>query len=458
MATHQIHPESIQHLNDAPPCRGEYVLYWMQQAQRAEDNPALEYAIQQANALHLPVLVVFGLLDSPHAYLRHYTFLLEGLQETQATLAARGIPLVVRQEHPIQVATQAGTRAALLVCDRGYLRHQRTWRQRVAAHAPCRVTQVETDVVVPVEAVSNKREYAARTLRPKLHKRLPEFLVALRQTPVRQPTSLPSGDGVDLRDLGAVLRALRIDHSVAPVSHLYPGGTSHAKARFRTFLRTKLPQYTNRRNQPQTEYVSHLSMYLHFGQISPVYLTLQAQRVAARHAPDVAAFLDELIVRRELARNFVHFTPDYDAFSCLPNWAKETLTVHRQDPRPYLYTRDQLEAAATHDPYWNAACREMLHTGYMHNHMRMYWGKKILEWSHTPEEAFDTTLAIMHKYFLDARDPNAYANVAWLFGLHDRPWAERPIFGKVRIMSASGLERKCDIGAYVRKVEALRSS
>jgi deoxyribodipyrimidine photo-lyase len=167
-----------------------------------------------------------------------------------------------------------------------------------------------------------------------------------------------------------------------------------------------------------------------------------------------AAFLEELIVRRELAVNYVNYTPEYDSFQALPDWAKRTLAKHRSDSRQPIYGRRELEDAKTLDPYWNAAMVEMRHTGFMHNYMRMYWGKKILEWSATPEEAYRVALTLNNKYFLDGRDPNSFAGVAWLFGLHDRPWGERPIFGQVRYMAASGLERKCDIRAYVQKVEA----
>jgi len=163
--------------------------------------------------------------------------------------------------------------------------------------------------------------------------------------------------------------------------------------------------------------------------------------------------LEELIVRRELAANFVYYHRDYDNFDCLPEWAKQTLKDHRKDRRLYIYTRRQLEDAKTHDPYWNAAMQEMKYTGFMHNYMRMYWGKKILEWSSSPERAFRNTLAINNKYFLDGRDPNSYAGVAWIFGMHDRAWPERSIYGKVRCMMASGLERKCDIRGYVSKVQ-----
>jgi deoxyribodipyrimidine photo-lyase len=198
-----------------------------------------------------------------------------------------------------------------------------------------------------------------------------------------------------------------------------------------------------------------MSSYLHFGQISPLTLALEVKKANRRKVGEqnIESFLEELIVRRELAINFAHYTPDYDAYTCIPGWAAKTLADHTGDTRDHLYSKDELAAAKTHDPYWNAAMLEMIHTGFMHNYMRMYWGKKILEWSRTPEEAFQTTIELNNRYFLDGRDPSSHAGVSWIYGVHDRAWAERPIFGKVRYMAASGLERKCDIKGYVKKVE-----
>jgi deoxyribodipyrimidine photo-lyase len=223
----------------------------------------------------------------------------------------------------------------------------------------------------------------------------------------------------------------------------------------RRFLRADLAGYRNDRNQPQLPRVSHLSMYLHFGQISPLEIALEVDGMRDRPAEDRQSFLEELIVRRELAQNFVEYTEHYDTYECLPQWARATLKKHAADERPQIYTIAQLENAETHDSYWNAAMLEMKHTGYMHNLLRMYWGKKILEWSASPEEAYRTTLTLNNRYFLDGRDANSFTNVGWLFGLHDRPWPERPIYGTVRTMTASGLERKCDIEAYVRRVNRL---
>ena len=455
MATRVIQDERIKHLNDKETRNGDYVLYWMQSSQRTEHNHALEYAIQQANELDQRLLVVFGLTDGyPEANLRHYTFMLEGLQEVEASLKDRGIKFVLRHGPPDEVALEAGKDASLIVTDRGYMRPQREWRKNVAEKAECLVTQVESDVVVPIELASGKQEHAARTLRPKIHEYLDEFLVGLNTTPVEKQSTNMSFEGLDLSNVEAALDELDIDRSVEPVSYLYKGGTSEAKKLLDDFVKNRFASYDDNRNQPQTDDVSHMSKYLHFGQVSPVYVALKIQD-ANTSQENIDAYLEELIVRRELPINFVYYTQDYDSFSCLPGWAKETLEEHKDDDREYVYTRQQLEDAETHDEYWNAAMREMRHTGYMHNYMRMYWGKKILEWMETPEYAYKTTLYLNNKYFLDGRDPNSFANVAWIFGVHDRGWTERKIFGKVRYMSAGGLERKAKPEQYVEKVNTL---
>jgi deoxyribodipyrimidine photo-lyase len=312
-------------------------------------------------------------------------------------------------------------------------------------------------VVVPVDTVSSKAEYAARTIRPKIHRCLPEFLTAIRSTTLRRSSLNLTLQGLNLENISEILVKLSVDSSVGPVSHFHRGGSTAARKRFAAFLRSRLKHYKAHGNQPQTDDISRMSMYLHFGQISPLYLALKVNNGKAEEE-NHEAYLEQLIVRRELAMNFVHQTPDYDTYGSLPRWARQTLADHHSDRRLHTYTRRQLENAATHDPYWNAAMEEMKVTGFMHNYMRMYWGKKILEWSKTPNQAFNTTLALNNKYFIDGRDPNSYTGVAWIYGLHDRPWVERPIFGKVRYMAASGLERKCDIQAYVRKVEKLKEA
>jgi deoxyribodipyrimidine photo-lyase len=459
MASQPVQDSRIQRLNDSGLKKGRYVLYWMQQSQRAEYNHALEYAVQQANALGQGVLVGFGIMDDyPEANLRHYRFMLEGLQETRTSLAKRGIQMVIQRGDPADIAVALGQKASLIVCDRGYLRHQKAWRDRVALSAACRVIQVESDVLVPVEIVSGKAEHAARTIRPKIHKHLNDYLIPVKAGVVKTSSLGVKVRSLDLKALDAVFNKLTLDRSVPPVAWFFKGGTTRAKERFNEFINNRFHHYVDNRNQPQTHDISQMSPYLHFGQISPLYLALRIKAAPGLLEEAKAVYLEELIVRRELAMNFVHYTPHYDTYACLPQWAQKTLAQHHMDPREYRYGRNQLEAAQTHDEYWNAAMREMKATGFMHGHMRMYWGKKILEWSESPEDAFQTTLALNNKYFLDGRDPNSYAGVAWIFGVHDRAWFERPVFGKVRYMAASGLERKCDIRGYVKKVDVLETS
>ena len=453
-----IEDERVKILNDSAVDEdGQYVLYWMQQSQREPHNPALEYAVRRANKLGKPIVCAFGIDAAyPDANLRHFAFMIDGLAETASRLADRGIKLVARFGSPPDVAADLAGDAAIVVCDRGYLRHQRRWRSELARSCRKSVVQVEGDVVVPAEVVSDKQEWAARTIRRKINRHRDNFVHSLRRNrPEKSSLPLKVTGDADLRDGSSVLAKLDVDRTVAG-STRFTAGTKAARAALTQFLRHDLDGYADARNDPARPQASRLSPYLHFGQISPVEIALKVARAESGTAADKEAFLEELIVRRELAVNFVLFCADYDKYACLPDWALKTLAEHRDDERPVSYTRRQLENAETHDEYWNAAMQEMLKTGYMHNYMRMYWGKKIIEWTNTPEYAYSTVLYLNNKYFLDGRDPNSYANVAWIFGLHDRAWAERDVFGKVRYMSASGLESKFDIDAYVEWVESIQ--
>ena len=474
------HTSRITELNDAKPRPGSYVLYWMQHSQRSRCNHALEYAIARANELRVPPLVCFAVTpDYPDASERHYRFMIEGLADVAAGLGRRGVAFVVRFGDPPAVALDVGRDASLIVCDRGYLRHLRQWRFDVARTARCPVVEVETDLAVPVEVASSKREYAARTIRPRIHRQLAEHLVLPEPIePDHRLESVPAG--VDIADVDSVMATLSPATHPGHVSGFFRGGETSAWARFERFRDQALERYEQERSEPAGDVASGLSPYLHFGQISDLEIAVEigaAEFVAGleqgkgrmsnqpgsvgmrtdsqTRASSRDAFLEELLVRRGLAFNYVWYTPDYDRYDALPGWARETLDHHRNDERPACYTQEQLEASQTHDEYWNAAMTEMTVTGSMQNYMRMYWGKKILEWSETPERGFDTTLMLNNRYFLDGRDPNSFANVGWVFGLHDRPWTERDVFGTVRYMNAKGLERKFDMAAYRLKVDEL---
>jgi deoxyribodipyrimidine photo-lyase len=366
-------------------------------------------------------------------------------------LAERGAQFVVREVSPEKGALELARDASLLVVDRGYLRHQRAWREWVSHRSPCPVIQVESDVVVPVETASRKEEYAAATFRPKLGRHLPRFLSPLSMRDLKRPDPDLDLEGLNLSDPARLSKEIRT--AKAPDSLLIPpGGTSEALARLRSFVREKLDRYHLLSKHPELDYTSGLSPYLHFGQVSPLQVALEVKKAGG---PGAEAFLEQLIVRRELGVNLVHYRPAYDSLEALPAWARRTLQEHAGDRREYLYSLEELEGAHTHDPFWNAAQKEMLATGRMHNYMRMYWGKKIIEWSASPEEALKRILYLNDRYELDGRDPNGYAGALWCFGKHDRPFAERKVFGKVRWMSSEGLRRKFDIDAYVRKANSL---
>lgn len=451
-----IQEARIQVIGDRRPTAGKYVLYWMQQSQRVRFNHALEYAIEQANELKLPLVVCFAVMDDyPEANARHYQFLLEGLRDVELELKERGIRFVCRHGQAPPIVIKLAEDAALVVCDRGYTRHQRRWRDAVVDGVDTRVVQVESDLVVPVEVTSSKQEFAARTIRPKIHKQWKDYLVPLKPRAVDRESIRQRIDvDFDLSDPAAALSKLKVDRSIKP-SPYFEGGSRAAQKNLKTFVTKKLPGYAEGRNEPAAGQTSVMSAYLHFGNISALDLALA---VDGSNAPkkDRDAYLEELIVRRELAYNFVYYNPNYDRYDALPDWAKKTLAEHAKDKRNPQYTLKELEEGRTHDESWNAAQREMTLTGYMHNYMRMYWGKKILEWTPSPKEGYEATLYLNNKYFLCGRDPISFASVAWIYGLHDRPWGPaRPIFGLIRYMNEAGLKRKFDMKAYVKKIDAL---
>jgi len=448
MASKVIDEARLTAHRDAPIGEGDYVLYWMQASVRTRDNHALEYAVQLANDAELPLVVGFGLDPGyTEATPRTLRFLVDGLVDVAGGLARRHIGFAVRTGAPRDVARALAADAAAVVMDRNYLCEPRSWRSELSADLDVRAVEVESNGVVPVEIASDKREWAARTIRPKLHRQLDRFLTELATTPVDHHDP-PGMESVDAGSRDALLEAAGVGPRAGA---RFTGGEHQAHATLRRFLDNGLAGYAEAGTEVTGDLSSHLSMYLHYGHISPVAIALA---VNAADVPNETreAFLEELIVRRELAHNFVWFEPDYDNFSALPNWARTTLDEHRDDDRDMVYTAAEMEAAATHDVYWNTAMVELRETGYLHNRMRMYWGKRILDWANTPEYAYRVALDLNNRYFLDGRDPNSYANVGWLFGLHDQAFAEREVIGKIRPMTRSGLERKIDSDGYVRYI------
>jgi deoxyribodipyrimidine photo-lyase len=444
-----IHPDRIQTLKEGGISRGKYVLYWMQASQRVEYNHALEYAIQRANGLNLPLLTVYCLVDRfPDANRAHYKFMLEGLQEAKRSFEDQGIGFEALRGEPIKIIPELAENASLLLVDRDYLRLQRSWRESITALVTCPFFQIESNAIVPIETVSRKEEYSAGTIRPKIQRLLHEFMISLPHGKVKHTYHDIGLDGLDLSNISDVLKHIRVKSS-ADQEILFKGGTQNAKKLLRNFISTKLDRFGDLRNDPSQDYLSNMSPYLHFGNISPLFIALQVQ---AAGGPGADAYLEELIIRRELSFNFVYFNKNYDNPECLPDWAKTTLEQHSFDEREYVYSFTDLENAKTHDSYWNAAQTEMVRNGKMHGYMRMYWGKKILEWMESPYDAFETALKLNNMYELDGRDPNGFTGVAWCFGKHDRAWKERSLFGKVRYMNANGLRRKFDIDSYVGSI------
>jgi deoxyribodipyrimidine photo-lyase len=428
--------------------KGNYVLYWMSLAFRSDWNYSLEYAVGIAEKHDAKVLVMVSLPDHPYPYTeRHLTFLLQGIQDTQQQLASRNVKLIVRLGNISEHIKELSKDAIALVTDFPYLKEDKERLEKALYACSLPVFALESNVTVPVEAITSKQEYAARTIRPKLMEAYEGFLTKPRESKLPKSSMNMSVDSVDVSKPQQLINSMQFSEHAEPVKG-YTGGASEARKMLDKFLDTALSDYENQRQSPTEPAVSYLSMYLSFGMIAPAYILNRLQK--RRKSKNVQSFIEELLVRRELAYNFVHFTKDYDSLSALPNWAKESLEKHKDDPREEQYTRNELEKAATHDEAWNECMKRMKENGYLHNHMRMYWGKQILAWSNTPNYAHKTLLYLNNKYFLDGNDPNSYSNALWVFGLHDRAWQENEVFGKVRKMNRNGLDRKIDVERFVQ--------
>jgi deoxyribodipyrimidine photo-lyase len=427
----------------------------MQHSQRGRDNPALNTAIEAANLLRKPVVVYFQILPrSPGGNLRHYEFMRRGLEELSAVLAQRNVSFFLgRYPENSLLRFCAENDPALIIGDENPLRDAEANRQRVANRLHVPFWTVDSDVIVPTRLLG-KEHFAARTIRPKIHTLLPKFLQSLTN-PTAQVDwpkgAVPRGLTANAR----LLESVRIDRSAPPVPTLAGGATAAGK-NLQRFLRTRICGYATKRNAPELMHTSQLSPYLHFGHIGP-HTIANAVRATQAPAADRNAFLEELIVRRELAINFVRYNPKYDSLDAAEPWADRSLRKHAADERKFVYSERALENAETHDPLWNAAQKQMVLTGWMHGYLRMYWAKKILEWSPSAAEAFDIAVRLNDRYELDGRDPNGYAGIAWaVLGKHDRAWGpERPVYGKLRYMSYESTSRKFDSKAYIAGIDQL---
>jgi len=420
----------------------------MSREQRVADNWPLLYAQRLAMERKRPLVVVFCLVpDYPGANIRHYGFMLQGLQEVERNLQQLLIPFVLLQGAVPDSLQRylAKIKGSFLVTDFDPLKTKRAWQKEVAANIRAAFYMVDGHNVVPCWHASPKQEYGAYTLRPKIQKLLADFLVdfpGVRSHPFGSRALF--ADPVDWQKVSKSVA----DHSVPEVDWLRPGEAA-AMEKVRAFLKQGLKHYNRQRNDPNLGGQSDISPYLHFGQIAPQRVALLVHGSKAP-AEEKKAFLEELIVRRELADNYCYYNEKYDRFAGFPDWARKTLDEHRQDKREYRYSLEAFEQGKTHDDLWNAAQREMVARGKMHGYLRMYWAKKILEWSASPEDALAAAIYLNDRYELDGRDPNGYAGIAWsIGGVHDRAWQERPVSGKIRYMSYAGCARKFDVKQYI---------
>jgi deoxyribodipyrimidine photo-lyase len=439
----------------APRRDGHCVVYWMQRAVRIDGNPALDVAIEAANVLGLPVVVYFSVIpNDPNANMRHYHFLAQGLRDAAEDAAALGVGFVVRRPPDSRLeAFLEEVGAALLIGDENPCREPERWRRVLAGRLKLPFWTVDADVVVP-SRVFGRSFVLLHHFRPHLKAELPKYLVARKEIaplyswkPGKLPASFPLTreitEGFD-----------KLDRRVRPVDN-FTGGAHAARSRLEEFVRSGLGDYEEKRNRPELRGTSRLSPYLQFGNIGPVTVALAVEEAVRKGWAAQAAgerFLDQLIGWRELSVLFVRHEANYDNWECAAPWARKTLVEHAGDRRTQRYALDQLERAETADELWNAAQREMVDTGWMHNYLRMYWAKKILEWAPDPAAAFDWAVMLNDRYELDGRGPNGYAGIAWaVVGRHDRPWFNRPVFGLVRPMTGASLARKFDAGSYIRQ-------
>jgi deoxyribodipyrimidine photo-lyase len=463
-------PEELRELADdarvtvrrggVPATDGTCVVYWMQRAQRGRDNHAVDLAVKLGNQLGLPVVAYFaGIANFPHANLRHYAFLNRGLPDIEEDLAERNVSFVLRNApHESHESLLADVGAAFLVGDENPMREPERWRKRLAENIKIPFWTVDTDVVVPSKLIE-KAQYGAYTIRPRLYRLLPEFLVPYENLKAEKTWHRPKGFHADSPREDMTRGWKDLDRSVAPVD-AWTGGHHAGMNRLRHFTTRLLKEYDTQRNKPEVDGTSMLSPYLHYGHVGPVTIAL-AVEAAAKKDPSLKeardGYFNELIAWRELAVNFVKYTPNYDTADCAEDWAKKTIAEHAKDERERLYSLKELEAAETYDELWNAAQVQMVKFGWMHNYMRMYWAKKVLEWTPDVKTAVKWAVYLNDKYFLDGRDPNGYAGIAWsMLGKFDRAWFDRPVFGKIRYMSGASTGRKFDSKLYMEQMRQLR--
>lgn len=424
------------------------ILYWMSREQRVNDNWGLLFSQLLALKHKRPLCVIFCITDNfLGANFRHYDFMLKGLMEVESNLRQLDIPFYILNGSAEKVIPSfvSDYKIGALISDFNPLKIHQYWCDSLASTLDIPIYQVDSHNIVPCWIASSKQEYAAYTIRPKINKALHLFLddfPVLKQHPYKWEQSVP------IINWKLISNSLNVDRSILPIRSILSG----EKAAFdsmNSFIETKLASYHSLKNDPLANSVSGLSPYLHYGQISAQRIAIEVTK-NCKNQPSRDAFLEELIIRKELSDNFCYYNKSYDNTSCFPNWAKETLTAHLTDTRLYCYTSEDFEGLSTHDELWNACQSDLALNGKIHGYLRMYWAKKILEWTSTPDEAMKIAIYLNDKYALDGRDPNGYTGIAWsIGGIHDRPWFDRPVFGKIRYMNENGCKKKFDVKKYI---------
>jgi photolyase PhrII len=434
-------------------------------AMRSRSNPALNFAVEQANRFQQPLLVYQGLRpDYPWASDRFHTFILESAADLANGFAERGIQYVFhldtrsREERASPDGAirspliRLARRASLVVTEffPTFIQPRQLKRLRERIDPP--VVAVDTATVVPVRYLT-KAYLTARAIRPVLERALPHYLHEIPDVEprVRRPVEVEF-DPTFVRPelISTLVSRCDIDHRVGP-SPTLPGGETAARRRLEQFVTRGLPHYETLRNDPNRDATSRLSAYLHFGNIGIQEVLLTAR--AADSGPNYAKFLDEALTWRELAHNFVCFDPRHRTMDAVPAWARRELEDHITDPRPAIYSPEELGSAATGSPLWNACQRSLLRDGELHNYVRMLWGKAVLMWTSSPGQALQILEHLNHKYALDGRDPNSYGGILWCFGKFDRPFYRRPIYGTVRYQSLTAQDKRFDVRAYIQRFE-----
>ncbi|MEO0285927.1 MAG: deoxyribodipyrimidine photo-lyase [candidate division WOR-3 bacterium] len=430
---------------------GRYILYWIQGAPRSVFNFGLEFAIYLSNEYRLPLIVLIIVNPFyPEANDRSMKFFLEGVKELKNALEERGLTFHVRPGKFQDVITQYYKDAKVLITDASYLPFLRILKEEVYKRLDATIFEVDNNLLVPVRVVSSKQEVGAYTLRPKILKIYRNFLDFQEVT--YKGEKLEPVLEVDLDNFDSFLK---MHYQEKFPETPFRGGEKQGRMILKHFLESNFHQFAMLRSNPAFDVESHLSPYLHYGFISPLEIIKEASKVDT-DSKNFDVLFEQLVVRRELAHNFTYYSEDLDDLArILPRWAYESLKNHENDRREYLYSKEELEDAKTHDVLWNAAQKELVFTGKIHNYMRMYWGKKVIEWTSNIDEAYRILVYLNNKYAMDGRDPNSYAGIGWCFGLHDRPFKERPVLGTVRYMSERGLRSKFEVEKYLARVAKL---